>query len=65
MSTKKEAKYFETFDGYDYFKDKYGNVYMQYDKGGEIYFCSNLKAGSLTEEKAEPYYTVNDIELVY
>ena len=59
------AKYFETFDGYDYFRDKFGNVYMQYEKGGEIYYCSNLKKGNLTEDKAEPSYPVDDIELVY
>lgn len=59
------AKYFETYNGCDYFRDKFGNVYMQYRKGKEIYFCSNLKTGSLTEDKAEPSYPVSDIELIY
>lgn len=59
----KQAFYFETFCGNDYFRDEYGNIYTK--QGEEIAFCSNLKHGSLTEDKAEPSYPVNDIELVY
>lgn len=59
----KQAKYFETFDGRDYFRDEHGNIYTKIGK--EIAFCSNLKRGFLTEDKAEPYYPVNDIELIY
>lgn len=59
----KQAKYFETFGGNDYFRDKHGNIYTK--AGKEIAFCSNLKQGQLTEEKAEPSYPVNDIELIY
>lgn len=58
-----KAYYFETFCGNDYFRDKYGNVYMKV--GDEIAFCSNLKHGHLTEDKSEPSYPVNDIELSY
>ena len=58
-----KAYYFETYGGYNYFRDMHGNIYTQINN--EIYFCSNLKRGSLTEDKAEPYYPVNDIELCY
>lgn len=58
----KKAKYFETFCGNDYFRDEYGNIYTKV--GAEIAFCSNLKQGQLTEDKAEPAYPVHDIELV-
>ena len=57
------ALYFETYNGYDYFRDKYGNVYVKIND--EIMYCSNLKRGSLTEDKAEPFYPVDDVELVY
>ena len=57
-----KAKYFETFCGNDYFRDNHGNVYTKV--GNEIAFCSNLKQGQLTENKAEPSYPVNDVELV-
>lgn len=58
-----QAIYFETFCGNDYFRDKHGNIYTKV--GNEIAFCSNLKQGILTENKAEPSFTVEDIELVY
>ena len=47
-----QAKYIETFAGYDYFRDEHGNVYAKI--GDEIMFCSNHKRGQLTEDKAEP-----------
>ena len=56
-----KAYYFETYGGYDYFRDAHGNIYTKIKD--EIYFCSNLKRGNLTENKAEPYYPVDDIEL--
>lgn len=59
----KKAYYFETYCGKDYFRDTYGNIYTICD--GIPAFCSNLKRGSLTEDKAEPYYPVNDIVLLY
>jgi hypothetical protein len=58
----KQAKYFETFCGNDYYRDKDGNIYTKV--GSEIAFCSNLKQGQLTENKAEPSFPVYDIELV-
>ena len=61
----KTAKYFETFNGCDYFRDKFSNVYMRMPISGDIAFCSNLKRGNLTEDKAEPSYSVNDVELIY
>ena len=60
---KKKAYYFETFWGYDYFRDEHGNIYTKL--GGQVAFCSNLKRGSLTEDKAEPSYSVDDVELCY
>ncbi len=60
---KEIAKYIETYAGYDYFRDKYGNIYAKI--GDEIMFCSNHKFGPLTEDKAEPSYPVNDIETSY
>ena len=63
LETMKRAKYFETFGGNDYFRDEYGNIYTRI--GNEIAFCSNLKHGNLTEDKAEPSFPVNDIELVF
>ena len=59
----KKAYYFETYCGWDYFRDEYGNIYAKI--GNEIMYCSNLKRGSLTEDKAEPSYPVDDIELCY
>lgn len=59
----KKAYYFETYCGYEYFRDEHGNIYTKL--GGQVAFCSNLKRGSLTEDKAEPYYPVDDIELCY
>lgn len=59
----KKAKYFETFCGNDYFRDKDGNIYTK--TGNEIAFCSNLKQGRLTEDKAEPSFPVYDVELIY
>lgn len=59
----KQAKYFETFCGNDFFRDEFGNIYTKV--GNEVAYCSNLKAGHLTEDKAEPSYPVNDIELIY
>lgn len=58
-----EAYYFETFCGKDYFRDAYGNVYTVCD--GRTAFCSNLKQGHLTEDKAEPSYPVSDVVLLY
>ena len=57
-----KAYYIETYKGNDYFRDNYGNVYCQI--GNDICFCSNLKNGRLTEDKAEPYYKVKNIEFV-
>lgn len=59
----KKAYYIETYYGNDYFRDEHGNIYAKI--GNEIMYCSNLKRGSLTEDKAEPYYPVDDIELCY
>lgn len=58
-----QAKYIETYAGYDYFRDEHGNVYAKI--GDEIMFCSNHKRGQLTEDKAEPSYPVRDIEISY
>ena len=58
-----QAKYIETFAGYDYFRDEHGNVYAKI--GEEIMFCSNHKRGQLTEDKAEPSYPVHDVEISY
>lgn len=57
-----EALYFETYNGSDFYRDKYGNVYTKV--GQETAFCSNLKHGRLTEDKAEPSYPVRDVMLV-
>lgn len=57
-----QAKYIETFAGYDYFRDEHGNVYAKI--GEEIMFCSNHKRGQLTEDKAEPSYPVHINELI-
>ena len=59
----KKAYYFKTFCGNDYFRDEYGNIYTICD--GKAAFCSNMKRGSMTEDKAEPSYPVDDIELIY
>lgn len=59
---KKKAYYFETFDGRDFFRDEHGNIYTQCGK--TVAFCSNRKKGYMTEDKAEPYYPVFDVELV-
>ena len=53
----------ETYAGYDYFRDEHGNVYAKI--GDEIMFCSNLKRGQLTDDKAEPSYPVHDVEISY
>ena len=58
-----QAKYFETYGGNDYFRDEHGNIYTK--TGNEVAYCSNLKHGSLTEDKAEPSYPVNNVELIY
>lgn len=58
-----QAKYIETYAGYDYFRDEHGNVYAKI--GEEIMFCSNHKRGQLTEDKAEPSYPVHDVEISY
>lgn len=58
----KEAKYIETYKGHDYYRDAYGNIYTKI--GEQVVFCSNHKDGHLTENKAEPFYSVNDIELI-
>ena len=58
-----EAKFFSRYCGYDYFKDGNGNVYVKL--GDEIGFCSNLKQGRLTPDKAEPCYAVIDVVLIY
>ena len=58
-----KAIYFETYGGKDYFRDEYGNIYTICD--GKPAFCSNLKHGSLTDDKAEPYFPVDDVELIY
>ena len=57
-----KAYFFEDFEGRRFYRDKYGNVYTKC--GESIAFCSNLKQGNLTEDKAEPYFPVFDIELV-
>ena len=57
----KTARYFETFNGQDYYRDEQGNIYTKI--GEDIVFCSNLKHGHLTEDKAEPYFVVYDIVL--
>ena len=57
----KIAKYMETFKGYRYYRDDKGNIYTVINN--QPYFCSNLKRGKLTEDKAEPYYPVTDIIL--
>lgn len=57
------AYYFETFNGFDYYKDEFGNIYTKIKD--EILFCSNLKRGSLTEEKAEPSFPVYDVDIVH
>lgn len=57
----KVAKYFQTHGGQKYYRDEHGNIYTK--TGNEIAFCSNLKKGQLTEDKAEPSYPVDDIVL--
>ena len=57
----KVAKYFETFSGNKYYRDDFGNVYTKLKD--EVAYCSNLKVGQLTEDKAEPSYPVDDIIL--
>ena len=58
-----QAKYIETFAGYDYFRDEHGNVYAKI--GDEIMFCGNHKRSQLTEDKAEPSYPVHDVKISY
>lgn len=58
----KVAHYFETFNGKDYYRDDKGNVYTEVS--GRVAFCSNLKKGSLTLDKSEPYYEVSDVKLI-
>lgn len=58
----RKAKYFETYCGNDYFRDEHGNIYTKV--GNEIAFCSNLKQGNLTENKAEPTFPVYDVKLI-
>ena len=60
-----KAKYFNTFDGYDYYRDKSNNIYVNIQEFGEehIFFCSNSK-GPLTVGLAEPYYEVHDVILI-
>ena len=58
-----QAKYMETYAGYDYFRDEHGNIYAKI--GDEIMFCSNHKRGQLTEDKAEPSYPVHDVKISY
>lgn len=57
-----KAYFFATLDGRDFYRDKHGNIYTRC--GETIAFCSNLKRGNMTEEKAEPYYPVFDVELI-
>ena len=57
------AYYFETFNGRDYYRDKYGNIYTEVS--GRVAFCSVLKQGSMTLDKSEPYYEVTDTILVH
>lgn len=57
-----EAHYIETFNGNDYFRDQHGNIYTQVS--GRVTFCSVLKQGHLTKDKAEPYYEVTDTILM-
>lgn len=57
-----DALFFETYCGNDYFRDKHGNVYTKI--GDEVAFCSNLKCGHLTEDKAEPSFPVFDVRLI-
>lgn len=56
------AQYFETFEGRDYFRDRYGNIYTLVS--GKVSFCSVLPRGQLTIDKAEPYYEVTDTVLM-
>lgn len=56
------AHYIETLNGNDYFRDQRGNIYTQVS--GRVCFCSVLKQGQLTEDKAEPYYEVTDTILM-
>lgn len=58
-----KALFFETYGGKNYFRDRFGNIYTICD--GKPTFCSNLKRGTLTDDKAEPSYPVDDVELVY
>lgn len=58
-----KALFFETYGGKNYFRDRFGNIYTICD--GKPAFCSNLKRGSLTDDKAEPSYPVDDVKLVY
>lgn len=58
-----QARYIETYNGYDYFRDQHGNIYAKI--ANEILYCSNLKRGQLTEDKAEPSYPVYDVEISY
>ena len=58
----KVAQYFETFCGNRYYRDYLGNVYTKTSDG--VSYCSVLKKGHLTEDKAEPYYIVTDVILV-
>ena len=58
-----KAYFKETYAGWDYFRDEYGNIYTQ--RGDEILFCSNCKRGRFDDNKAEPSYPVYDVELVY
>lgn len=59
---RKEAHYFETFQGKDYYKDRHGNIYTEIS--GKIAYCSNLKKGNLTIDKTEPYFEVSDVVLI-
>lgn len=58
----KKAYFFEHFDGREFYRDKYGNIYTKC--GETVAYCSNLKKGHLTEDKAEPSYPVFDMDLV-
>ena len=59
---KKEALFFETFNGKDYYRDKHGNIYTEVS--GKVAYCSTLKRGSMTLDKSEPYYEVTNIKLI-
>lgn len=59
---RKEAYFFETFNGKDYYRDKHGNIYTEVSR--RVAYCSNLKRGCMTLDKSEPYTEVSDVILM-